>query len=438
MVHVHYKRCMSCLCRSSNIYVAEFHTCPHIMPSMATIHPLSTPTYIHVHNTCTCTFRKEDIKLKDMKEVRETSEPQMTRLLSKEDSSSPTPPPPDETTTTNNPWRTPDTNVDPPTCTSCVVANPKTLPSHDGEGDIGQGVSLSSEQLASDDLPHHRSQYPIEGASQDDIPASLQCTQPSIRTYIPGCGPPLPQHMNPTIPSSPPKSVQSYGMPLLECNENLSTTTTTTASTVHSTTQFNSRLPDATGTCTIQRGRPQPGFHRQSSLPTPPRPCILIPQAQQQGSGQSPQLRRPIYNTNTTTSSTTIHSLTPDNDLECQRQLQWSHQGQATTARMNSSDSTNSTHSRTSVTSTHTPSVDFTHNNLPPPEHAYVHANPNTHNTAAQHQPMNAATGHHHGPQNFHRLESGESSHSLASLTPESRPESGHQTGSMLVTGTYN
>lgn len=98
--------------------------------------------------------------------------------------------------------------------------------------------------------------------------------------------------------------------------------------------------------------------------------------------------------------------------------------------------------------STHISSVDFTQSLPPLPprdlEHAYnIHAGPHNIsmqqlNTVTQHQPKNAASGHHHGPQNFQRLESGESTHSITSLTPESRPESGHRTGSMLVTGTYH
>ena len=381
--------------------------------------------------------------MKDIKKAHETNEPQATHLLySKEDSSSPTPPPPEETVT--NAQRTPD-GVDPPE--PVVVANPETLPSHSSEGNMSQGANALSQLLTSEDLPHQRSQYLIEGASQDDIPASLQCTQPSTRTYIAGCGPPLLQHMDPAAPNSwgsPPKTSHSFGMPLLECNER--PTTTGSTSTVYPT-QFDSRLHDTTGTCTI-RERPQRGFQRQSSLPNPPRPRTLIPQAQQLRLNQSPQQQRPNYNTNTTTSSATTHSLTPDNDLEYRRQLQhvqqqWPCQGQPTTARMNSSDSTNSTRSRTSTTSTRTPPMDFSHSSppLPPLEHAYIHANPpqsHMHNTVAQHQPMNAATGHHHGPRNFHRLDSRESANSVTSLTPESKPESGHQTGSMLVTGTYH
>ena len=196
--------------------------------------------------------------------------------------------------------------------------------------------------MASEDLSHHRSQHLIVGASQDNIPAAQQCTQPSIRTYITGCEPPPLQHnMDPRSPSN---NFQSFGMPLLECNESPTTGTSTSTLTVN-ITQFESRLHDidSTGICTIQYQRPQPGFQRQSSLPNPPRPCTLVPQAQQPRLNQSPQLQCPNYNTNTTTSNTTIHSLTPDNDLEYQRQLhvrqwlqqQWpprDHQGQRTTA----------------------------------------------------------------------------------------------------------
>ena len=106
---------------------------------------------------------------------------------------------------------------------------------------------------------------------------------------------------------------------------------------------------------------------------------------------------------------------------------------------MNSSDSSNSAHSQTSVTSAHhTPPMHLSHS-LPPPsplEHAYNHAS-HPHTVP----PMNSATSHHHnqhGPQNFQRLVSRESASSVTSLTPESRPESGHQTGFMLVTGANN
>ena len=203
--------------------------------------------------------------MKDIKKAHETNEPQATHLLySKEDSSSPTPPPPEETIT--NAQRTPD-GVDPPE--PVVVANLETLPSHSSEGNISQGANSLSEHLASEDLPHQRSQYSIEGASQDNIPASLQCTQPSTRTYITECGQLLLQHTDPAAPNlwgSPPKTSHSYGMPLLECNE--SPTTTTSNSTVYPT-QFDSRLHDTAGTCTIHE-QSQPGFQRQSSLPNPP------------------------------------------------------------------------------------------------------------------------------------------------------------------------
>jgi hypothetical protein len=363
----------------------------------------------------TCTFSNEEVKLKDTKKAHETGEHQATRLLSKEDSSSPTPPPPEEPVTLNA-QRTPDANIDPPE--SCVVTNPDTLPSHSSEGNIispshDQGVNASPEESAPEDLSRQRSQCSTtEGASQDDIPA-LQCTQPSTRTHvhIAGCEPIIVQHIDPTIPRSPPIA--------------------TSTSTAYAATQFDSRqCDDATGSSrTVQHVRPRPGFDRQSSLPNPPRSHTLIPpQAQQLRLDQSPHVQ--LYRPNYTTSNT---SLTPDNDLEYQRQLQQQiHvqqqqqrpcQRQPTTARMNSSDSTNSTHSQTSATSTHAPPVSVSHS-LPPHEHAYYHASPpqshrSMHNTVP---PMNPATR--------------ESGNSVTSLTPESRPESGHQTGSMLVTGT--
>ncbi len=369
----------------------------------------------------TCTFSNEETKLKDTKKAHETGtcERQTTRLLSKEDSSSPTPPPPEEPVTLNA-QRTPDTNIDPPE--SCVVANPDTLPTHSGEGNIispghDQGVNVSPEESAPEDLPRQRSQCSTtEGASQDDIPA-LQCTQPSIRTHTAGCEPIVRRNMDPIVPRSPPRNFQScyYGMPLLECNES-----PTTSTSIANATQFNSRLCDTTGACTVQLERPRPGFDRQSSLPNPPRPHTLVPpQAQQRrlDHGQSPQLHHPNYSTSNT-------SLTPDNDLEYQRQqVQQQQRRQPITARMNNSDSTNSAHSQTSATSTHAPPVSVSHS-LPPHEHAYYHASPpqshrSMHNTVP---PMNPSTR--------------ESANSVTSLTPESRPESGHQTGSMLVTGT--
>ena len=198
----------------------------------------------------------EVVKLKDFKISDENGEPQTTRLLSdKEDSSSPTPPPPDETIDSQ---RTQDV-IDP---SKCVVANPaypETLASHNSEENISQGVNMSSEELASEDLPHRRNQYLITGASQDDVSASQQCTQPSVRTYIAGCGPLALQQMNTTsnLWGSPPKNIQSYGMPLLECNEILTTST----STVHATqvSQVHHTI----------REQP-PGLQRQSSLPNPP------------------------------------------------------------------------------------------------------------------------------------------------------------------------
>ena len=385
---------------------------------------------------------EEVVKLKDIKRAHdEVNEPQVTHpLINKEASLSPTPPPPDETATDTQ--RTPE-NVDPPE--PCIVANPETLPIHSSEGNISQRVNASSEELAPS---YRRSQHSIAGTSQDDVPASQQCTQPSFQTYIAGCGSLALQHMNPTTPNSwgsPSKSLQSYGMPLLECNEPPATTATVT-STVYATQ--NSAPHDTTGTCTI-RERP-PGLLRQSSLPNPLRPRTFVPQAQQLRLRQSPHLQRPNYShKNTMATGTTTHHVvsetTPDNDLEYQRQLQqqqqWPCQYQPTTARMNSSESTNSTLSRTSTTSTHdhTPPVDFTHG-FPNPsfsDNTYVHT---SHSTVAQHQPTgnptNAATCTSHHGHNFQRLDSRESTHSVISLTPEGKPESGHPTGSMLITGT--
>ena len=385
---------------------------------------ITTSLHSNLHTCTQYTFSNdagEIIKLKDFKISDETGEPQTTCLLSNmEDSLSPTPPPPDETIDSQ---RTQDV-IDPP---ECVVANLETLASHNSEENISQGVNMSSEELASEDLPHRRSQYSITGASQDDVPASQQCTQPSVRTYIAGCGSVTLQQMNATsnLWGSPPKNVQSYGMPLLECNESLTTST----STVHATqvSQVHHTI----------RERP-PGLQRQSSLPNPPRPQTLVPH--QLRLRQSPQVQRPNYNTNTMTNTTThVHSLTPDNDLEYQRQQQqWQCQLAPTPARMNSSDSTNSTLSQISTMSTRTPPADVT---LSLPDHAYVHASSPaqyTGNYVVMHQPAipptTAATSHH--ARNFHRLNSRESANSVVSLTPESKPESGGQTGSMLVTGT--
>ena len=148
------------------------------------------------------------------------------------------------------------------------------------------------------------------------------------------------------------------------------------------------------------------------------------------------------YNTNAMAISSTAHhvvsEMTPDNDLEYQierqlrQQQQWPCQHQPTTSWMNSS--TNSTPSRPhhlwmSIMDFPVPNPTFTDN-------TYVHP---SHATLAQHQSTvnsrNAATGHH--PQNFTDW-TVESAHSVSSLTPESKPESGCQTGSMLVTGTWN
>ena len=148
------------------------------------------------------------MELKDTRRAHdhETDEPQRTRLLSKEDSSSPTPPPPEETIS-----NAPDANADPPEHESCVLANSDTVPSQSSEGNVspGQGINALPEELASEDLPHPRNQCSM---SQDNIPASLQCTQPSIiRTHkhIAGCESAL---LYPTVSRSPP---QSFGMPLL-------------------------------------------------------------------------------------------------------------------------------------------------------------------------------------------------------------------------------
>ena len=112
----------------------------------------------------------------------------------------------------------------------------------------------------------------------------------------------------------------------------------------------------------------------------------------------------------------------------------------STTSRMNSSDSNSSAHSQTSRTSTHhiPPVPVYLSHSLPPQlplDHEYASNHVSRPHTVP---PMNVATSHRpqHDPQSFQRLASRESASSMTSLIPESRPESGHQTGSMLVTGT--
>lgn len=395
----------------------------------------------------------DSIKLKDAKRPQDDNDQQSAHLLSdKENSSSPTPPPAEEAI--SDPPQTPSRNdlLKP----SVIVANLETLvrqSSKDEEGVRQSMVSMSSEELASNhqDLPHRRSQHSIAGATQDDVPASQLCTQPSIHLYSAGqCGSLAVQPcVNPTAHSwgSPHKEVYSYySMPLLECNES----PTASTSTVTYITQ-NSEEHETTGA--IHR-QPPTALQRRSSLPNPPRPSTSVPQYQRLH--QSPQLQRSSSNnkTNTVTSSINAHnigsrsSLAPDNDLEYQRQQQVQQWGCPT--RMNSSDSAHSTLSQTSTMNTRTPpTADSSYHpsildntNIYDQAH---HARPPSYSncTVTQHQPValplsvNIAESQY--GQNFHRQGSGESTaNSVFSLTTESKPESGHQTGTMLVTGAYN